>query len=222
MSFAFLALYTGDYLRDTRGLSPLAHGIYLLLLMFQWDTRGPLPKDEQDIAGIANCRSSDEIEALRRVLNRFFIRMDDGYYNPRMQREIERACALSLKRKYAGAKGYQAIAKHLHGKSPASAQQQPLPPPPPPPSPSPPQKPVAIRDVSDLSNSEVNKGADQKIAVEKIARQTSTNTGQQWGNRVWVTATAARFQVDLRQGEDFDGFRDRVYAAVQQRMAGEP
>lgn len=121
MSFAFLPMYTGDYFRDTRHLSPLRHGVYLQLLFYCWDQRGPLPLDEQECAGIANCRSQDDVEALRYILNRFFIKMDDGWYNKRMQREIERANAISLKRKSAGAKGYQAKAKHLPSKRVASA-----------------------------------------------------------------------------------------------------
>jgi len=116
-----MSLYTGDYLRDTRHLSPLRHGVYLLLLMYCWDTRGPLPFDEQEIAGVANCRSSDEIEALRYVLLRYFERMEDGYYNQRIQREIERANALSSKRSIAGTKGFQAKAKQLLSNSQARA-----------------------------------------------------------------------------------------------------
>lgn len=130
MSFQFLPLYTGDYLRDTRHLSPLKHGIYLLLIMHCWDQKGPLPLDEQECAGIANCRSSDEIESLRYVLDRFFVRMDDGHYNSRMQREIERAEVLSHARSAAGRIGYQAKAKQLLSKSQAIAKQVPLPPPP--------------------------------------------------------------------------------------------
>jgi uncharacterized phage protein (TIGR02220 family) len=130
LSFAFLALYTGDYLRDTRHLSPLRHGVYLLLLMYCWDTRGPLPFDEQEIAGIANCRSTDEIEALRYILLRYFERMEDGYYNQRIQREIERAHAISGKRSIAGLKGFQAKAKQLLSNCQASVKQEPLPPPP--------------------------------------------------------------------------------------------
>ncbi len=121
MSFAFLPLYTGDYLRDTRHLTPLKHGVYLLLLMHSWDQKGPLPLDEQECAGIANCRSADEVDALRYILDRYFIRMDDGWYSKRMQAEIERASAISNKRKSAGAKGYQAKAKQLLSKSLASA-----------------------------------------------------------------------------------------------------
>ena len=98
MSFAYLPLYTGDYLRDTRALTPLEHGVFLMLLMYCWDTRGPLPLDEQDCAGLANCRSNTEIDALRKVLRKFFIRMDDGYYNKRIQREIEKSVNISNKR----------------------------------------------------------------------------------------------------------------------------
>lgn len=120
MSFAFLALYTGDYLRDTRHLTPLKHGVYLLLLMHCWDQRGPLPLDEQECAGIANCRSADEVDALRYILKRFFTKMDDGWYNRRMQLEVERAGTISSARSQAGKLGYQAKAKQLLSKSQAS------------------------------------------------------------------------------------------------------
>jgi uncharacterized protein YdaU (DUF1376 family) len=102
MSFAFMAVYTGDYLRDTRHLTPMKHGVYLLLLMHSWDQKGPLPLDEQECAGIANCRSADEVEALRYILKKYWIRMDDGFYNKRLQREIERAGEISTKRAGAG------------------------------------------------------------------------------------------------------------------------
>jgi len=121
VSFAFLALYTGDYLRDTRHLTPLKHGVYVLSLMHCWDTRGPMPLDEQECAGICNCRSADEIESLRYILSRFFVRMDDGFYNPRMQKEIERAEAISRLRADAGRKGYEAKAKHLPSTCQATA-----------------------------------------------------------------------------------------------------
>lgn len=123
MSFAYLQLYTGDYLRDTRALTPLDHGVYLLLLMHCWDTKGPAPLDEQDCAGIANCRSATEIESLRKVLRKFFVQMDDGWYNGRMQAEIERAENISRARSDAGKAGYQARAKQLPSKRKALAKQ---------------------------------------------------------------------------------------------------
>lgn len=117
MSFAYLTLYTGDYLRDTRHLSCAEHGIYLLLLMHCWDSRGPVPLDERKQAGICGARSGDEVEALRRVLSEFFVRMDDGHYNPRMQREVERAKVLSDTRQraaFARHKGRDASAMQVH------------------------------------------------------------------------------------------------------------
>lgn len=121
MSFAYLPLYTGDYIRDTRHLSCCEHGVYILLLVHCWDQQGPLPLDEKKIAGICGARSGDEVEAMRRILQEFFVKMEDGFYNRRMQREVERANAISLKRKSAGSKGFQAKAKHLPSKSQASA-----------------------------------------------------------------------------------------------------
>ena len=121
MSFAYLPLYTGDYRRDTAHLDCAEHGIYLLLLMHCWDSKGPIPLDERKQAGICGARSGSEIEALRRVLREFFVRMDDGWYNRRIQRELERAEAISGKRKLAGRKGFQAKAKHLLSKSRANA-----------------------------------------------------------------------------------------------------
>lgn len=138
MSFAYLALFTGDYLRDTRHLSCSEHGVYLLLLMHCWDSKGPVPLDERKQMGICGARSGDELEALRRVRDEFFIRMEDGYYNPRMQREIERMHSIHNARSNAGKMGYQAKAKQLPkkdvqanarqllSKSQASAKQLPL------------------------------------------------------------------------------------------------
>jgi uncharacterized phage protein (TIGR02220 family) len=130
MSFAYLPLYTGDYLRDTRHLSMSEHGCYLMLLMFCWDQKGPLPLDERKILGICNARSGDEIEAMRRVISEFFVRMDDGFYNKRMQEEIERAENVSAARSQAGRRGYEARAKQLPSNCQAIAKQVHLSPPP--------------------------------------------------------------------------------------------
>jgi uncharacterized protein YdaU (DUF1376 family) len=98
--------------------------------MHCWDQKGPIPLYEQEAAGIANCRSTDEIEALRYVLSRFFTRMDDGFYNHRMQKEIERAENISHARSEAGRRGYEAKSKQLPSKCLASAKQVHLSPPP--------------------------------------------------------------------------------------------
>jgi uncharacterized phage protein (TIGR02220 family) len=96
--------------------------------MHSWDQKGPIPLDEQECSGIANCRSSDEVEAMRYVLAKYFVRMDDGYYNLRMQKEIEKSENISKARSKAGKSGYeskalrrQAIAKQVLSNCQASA-----------------------------------------------------------------------------------------------------
>lgn len=127
MSFAYMPIYTGDYVRDTRHLSPQEHGCYFLLLMHCWDTQGPVPLDERRICAILNARSGDEIETVRRVLAEFFVKMDDGYYNKRIMEEIERHNSISSKRKDAADKRWaarDAIQRmQLHSKSNANAKQ---------------------------------------------------------------------------------------------------
>jgi uncharacterized phage protein (TIGR02220 family) len=104
VSFAYLALFTGDYLRDTRHLTPEEHGCYLLLLMHCWDQKGPAPLDERKQCGIVNARSGGEIESLRRIREEFFVRMDDGWYNKRMTEEVAKSEALSKAFRKAGLK----------------------------------------------------------------------------------------------------------------------
>lgn len=112
MSFQYFPLYTGDYLRDTRHLSPCEHGIYLLLLMHCWDQKGPAPLDERKMLGICNARSSDEIAALRRVIEEFFVRMDDGYYNKRMSAEVRKAEVITAQKRSAADKRWSNDAPH--------------------------------------------------------------------------------------------------------------
>jgi hypothetical protein len=47
-----MALYVGDYQRDTKHLSCCEHGIYLQLLMHCWSTKSPLPVEDRLICTI--------------------------------------------------------------------------------------------------------------------------------------------------------------------------
>lgn len=100
-----MPLFTGDYLRDTAHLSCAENGIYLKLLMYCWDSKGPVPIDERKLCGIVNARSGDEVEALRRVIEEFFVRMDDGWYNERIQTEVVKSEILGKKRSEYGKLG---------------------------------------------------------------------------------------------------------------------
>ena len=51
MGRAWMPLYVGDYLRDTRDLNTLQHGAYLLLIMHYWQ-HDALPSDDARLAAI--------------------------------------------------------------------------------------------------------------------------------------------------------------------------
>lgn len=201
MSFAYLALYTGDYLRDTRHLTPLRHGVYLLLLMHCWDSRGPVPLDEQECAGIANCRSADEIEALRYVLAKYFTKMDDGWYNDRMQREVERAQSISAARSHAGFKGYQAKAKQLPSKSQASATT-------PPPPLTPPPTPDTTKPLTALSGK-----PDYKAQAVEILEYLNSNTKRNYRT---VDSNLKLIIARLRTGATPLQCREVIFSKCQQ------
>jgi uncharacterized protein YdaU (DUF1376 family) len=121
-----MPLFTGDYLRDTRHLTPMRHGVYLLALMHCWDSKGPLPLDEQEQAGICNCRSSDEVEALRYVVSRYFVKMDDGHYNKRIAEEVARAELWGQKSRAGGLNSAQARRDKARRGAAAKANEPPL------------------------------------------------------------------------------------------------
>jgi uncharacterized protein YdaU (DUF1376 family) len=52
MSRAWMPMYWGDYLRDTRDLTAEEHGAYLMLIAHYWN-RGPLPDDQEALCRVS-------------------------------------------------------------------------------------------------------------------------------------------------------------------------
>jgi uncharacterized protein YdaU (DUF1376 family) len=100
MSRPWMPLYVSDYLGDTRRLTTLEHGAYLLLIMEYWQ-HGGLPTDEAELADIAGLQP-EEWERVRPRISRLF---QDGWRHKRVDAELAKAAEISDRRKASGQAG---------------------------------------------------------------------------------------------------------------------
>ncbi|QPB72901.1 DUF1376 domain-containing protein [Xylella fastidiosa] len=74
------------YMRETKHLSPLEHGIYFLLLDHYYTTEKPIPADKA--YRFACARTKKEKNAADLILNTFFSLQEDGWHNKRCDEDI--------------------------------------------------------------------------------------------------------------------------------------
>jgi uncharacterized protein YdaU (DUF1376 family) len=100
MSRAWMPLYVGDYLRDTRDLTTLQHGAYLLLIMHYWQHDG-LPRDNARLAAIAGLT----LAQWRRNREALRAKFGKGWVHKRIDAELARADRVYMQRRQAGQNG---------------------------------------------------------------------------------------------------------------------
>jgi uncharacterized protein YdaU (DUF1376 family) len=100
MQRPWMPFYIGDYIGDTRHLSTVQHGAYLLLIFSYW-SRGDLPDDDRQLANITRL-SLKEFRRHRAVLQAFF---HNGWHHKRIDIELKRTFDIRMKRAAAGAIG---------------------------------------------------------------------------------------------------------------------
>jgi len=88
MSNHWVPFYFGDYIRDTRTLTPLEHGVFILLLTENWQGRAIESLD--DAYRIVGAFVEEERQAIARVIAKLFEQKDDGFWNKKA-REIIKA-----------------------------------------------------------------------------------------------------------------------------------
>ena len=104
MAKPYFPLYSGDYLRDTRGLSAGQHGAYLLLLMHLWDNDGTMPNSPKLIQTITNW-TRDEYRRGWPKIQPFFTLTEGTISHKRVTLELEKRAKSVSKLRQAGAKG---------------------------------------------------------------------------------------------------------------------
>lgn len=113
MSKTWMPLYIDDYLADTKHLTPTQHGCYLLLIMHYWQ-HGYLPTDEAALARIVGATTGPRWRSTCLALASFF--EQPGWRHKRIDKELERAAAISEKRQVSGRIG--GLRKHYKGPMP--------------------------------------------------------------------------------------------------------
>ncbi len=100
MGRAWMPLYVGDYLRDTRDLNTLQHGAYLLLIMHYWQ-HDALPTDDARLAAIAGL----SVAQWRRIRAAIEAKFGEGWRHKRIDAEIAKVDRALLQRRLAGRNG---------------------------------------------------------------------------------------------------------------------
>ena len=104
MSFAYMRVYTGDYLKSTAQLSIVEHGAYWQLLMYCWDHDGELPTDEKTLARICHATTAGQIQAINRVLFQYFLKENGKFICKRVKKELAKSETVSQTRSAAALK----------------------------------------------------------------------------------------------------------------------
>lgn len=97
----YVQLHLGDWIAGTLDLTPTERGVYMDLLVRYYKEERPLMQDE--CKRIARGYTPAEQEAMHYVLQRFFTLENGEYRQSRCDEEIEKAQAVSNKRKRAAA-----------------------------------------------------------------------------------------------------------------------
>ena len=80
--------YMADYARKTKGLRPLEHGIYTLMLDTYYLSEDPLPTEPDLLYRMIGAFTDDEQAAARKILRRYWTKTEDGYIQGRAREEI--------------------------------------------------------------------------------------------------------------------------------------
>lgn len=102
MSRHWMPLYIGDYLKDTRRLSTLEHGAYMLLIMEYW-SNGGIPNDDRKLARIVGLSDAEWAE-IRENMAELFL---DDWQHKRINEELSKSEDKSNKAKDAASKRWQ-------------------------------------------------------------------------------------------------------------------
>jgi uncharacterized protein YdaU (DUF1376 family) len=102
MSRPWMPLYVADYLADTRRLTTLEHGVYMLLIMEYWQT-GSLPNDDDALARIVGLPTKEWMKARKAVAALF----QPEWKHKRIEAELQRSAEKSQSARSSAAQSWR-------------------------------------------------------------------------------------------------------------------
>jgi uncharacterized protein YdaU (DUF1376 family) len=78
-----------DYAFATMHFDYVHHGAYLKLISLYYESEKPLPLDVKEIVLLTQARKEEEINAVKYILDKFFIQTETGYIQKRCDAEIQ-------------------------------------------------------------------------------------------------------------------------------------
>jgi len=124
----WMPFYIADYLKDTRRLSTIEHGAYLLLIMEYW-TAGELPDNDEQLRRITGMTTKEWRRSKSHLQSFFF----DGWRHKRLDMELARSAEISSKRSASAKKmhanaganaGAEVVPLHTHARASSQSQSQ--------------------------------------------------------------------------------------------------
>ena len=82
--------YTSDFIGATLDLSYLEKVSYGWMLDIYYERREPLPLDSTRLFRLLGCESDEQKQAIKTVLNLFFVKKEDGWYNEKAEQVIKK------------------------------------------------------------------------------------------------------------------------------------
>jgi len=96
-----------DYDESTADITLQQHGVYRRMMDHYYKTRAPLTASLPALHRIVGAHTKGERADVSYILHRYFHPEDDGWHNPRADRELAKAKRISERRAMAGAAGAQ-------------------------------------------------------------------------------------------------------------------
>lgn len=129
MSIPHIAFYPSDWLAGTRGLSAEETGVYITLICRMYEMAGPIVRDEKRLARLCGCKSKAAFDRVLQYLieEGKIIAFEDGLFNERVQKELEKVTKKSAKAQQAAQSRWDRKANKNNGGDDADASPKHMP-----------------------------------------------------------------------------------------------